>query len=367
MRILLIILLLLILAGMAAVAFVHLPRFGALPGGERLERIRRSPNFVDGRFVNRVPKPQLAEGKGMLGVTVDFFFRDQERKTPGEPVPSVKSDLADLGQEPALVWLGHSSYLIRADGKTILVDPALSGRASPFFFTTKAFPGTDPYAFADIPPVDILLVTHDHWDHLDYETMLALKDRIGVVVCGLGVGAHLERWGFAPERIIETDWDDTRNLGGGFTVHTLTAHHFGGRSLARDRSLWAAYVLDTPSSRIYIGGDSGYGGHFADAGRRFPGIDLAVLENGQYDANWPYVHMTPEESYQAGKDLGAAAMLPAHSAKFVLANHAWDEPLARIAALENRDGPRILTPLIGEIARFKDAGQTFGKWWEKVE
>lgn len=351
----------------AAVLFMQQPKFGKLPEGTRLARIEQSPHYRDGKFHNLEKKPDLSEGVTTAGITWDFLFRKKERPRPAGPLPSQKTDLLLLPEgKNLLVWLGHSSCFLLVGGKTVLVDPHLSPNASPLSFTTRAFAGTRPYTAADLPPADYVLLTHDHWDHLDYETILAIKDTAGTFICGLGVGGHLERWGVPPEKIVETDWGDVTNLSPGFTVRTLTAHHFSGRTFRRDQVLWASFLLETPAMRLYFGGDSGYGPHFAAIGETFGPVDLAILENGQYDANWKYTHMQPEDVLRAARDLRAKALLPVHSGKFEIANHPWDEPLRRITALSG-DTPRLLTPMIGESVDLDDAGQTFSRWWEGLE
>lgn len=193
--------------------------------------------------------------------------------------------------------------------------------------------------------------------------MLALKGKVGKVICGLGVGAHLERWGYTPEMIIEKDWWQDVELEEGFIVHTAPARHFSGRSFSRNNTLWQSYVLETPAMKIYIGGDSGYDTHFAEIGEKFGPMDLAILENGQYDLAWKYIHMQPEEVLQAAKDLKAKRLLPVHSSKFTLGNHAWDEPLRRIKAIA--DIP-LATPMIGQVVDLRDNGQVFGEWWKDL-
>lgn len=168
------------------------------------------------------------------------------------------------------------------------------------------------------------------------------------------------------DRIAEMDWGDSLALKGGAVLHAETAHHFSGRSLRRDPSLWLSYVLESPSLTVYAGGDSGYGPHFADIGARFGGIDLAILENGQYDENWRYNHLFPEEVYRAFGDLGAGRLLPVHSAKFRLSNHPWDEPLRRISGLFRPDDVRLVTPVIGEIVDLSDENRIFERWWERI-
>ena len=214
---------------------------------------------------------------------LQFMFSRNKRLRPSGPVPSVRRDLRQLSPaDNVLVWFGHSSYFLQVDGKRILVDPVLSGRASPVSFTTKAFDGTDPYTVADIPDIDVLFITHDHWDHLDYDTVTKIRPRVKKVICGLGVGAHLEKWGYAATSIAEGDWGDSVGLGDGFTAHVLPARHFSGRGLRRNATLWASYALQTSGGHtIYLGGDSGYGPHFKEIGKQFGRFDLAVLENGQ--------------------------------------------------------------------------------------
>ena len=360
-------LVLLLLAGGGLFLFLNQAKFGKVPGGERLARIERSPHYRDGQFRNLVDKPSLAEGTSFVRIGWEFFFRERERPEPPAPVPSLKTDLKALPDDRnVLVWFGHSSYFIQIDGRKVLVDPVFGPNASPFTFTTKPFAGTNRYTVDDMPFVDYLFITHDHWDHLDYETIPALKDKVGTIVCGLGVGAHLEYWGIDPAKIIETDWGDTTALDPGFIIHTETAHHFSGRGLRRNPSLWVSYVLQTPSFRLYLGGDSGYGPHFADIGARFGGFDVAILENGQYDENWKYNHMFPEETLRAAADLKARNLFPVHSGKFRLSNHPWDEPLRRIAALNGDRGRRLLTPMVGEAVRLGDTSQVFTRWWENL-
>ena len=193
----------------AAVAlFIHRPSFGRLPRGERLARIERSPNYRDGQFRNRERTPQITADRGRVRTMLGFLFRSTDNLRPAVPVAAVRTDLREL--DPAreqLVWFGHSSYLILSGGRRILVDPVFRS-AAPLGFLNRAFPGSDLYRPEDMPAIDLLVITHDHWDHLDYRTVRELKDRIGKVVCPLGVGEHFELWGFAPERIVELDWDE---------------------------------------------------------------------------------------------------------------------------------------------------------------
>jgi L-ascorbate metabolism protein UlaG (beta-lactamase superfamily) len=242
----------------------------------------------------------------------------------------------------------------------------LSGGASPLSFTTRAFKGTDAYTVDDIPEIDYLFISHDHWDHTDHATLVKLKPKIKQVICGLGTGEHLEHWGYDVNKIVEMDWNEETTLDSGFVAHTVPARHFSGRAFQRNKSLWVSYVLHTPSLKIFIGGDSGYDTHFLEIGNNFGPFDLVILENGQYDKSWKYIHMMPEEVLQAAKDLRAKSLFPVHSAKFALANHAWDEPLKRITLLNSGLNMPLVTPLIGEPVNLADSTQRFSSWWEGI-
>lgn len=355
-----------LLAAIVVYAFVAQPKFGRMPFGKRLEEIEKSPNYRNGEFQNTSPTPNLTEGANLFSVMFAFFFGKDPRNKPSDVIPSVKTDLFSLGpDEDVLVWFGHSSYFIQVDGKKILVDPVFSGAASPIKATTRSFPGTDVYTTDDFPEIDYLILSHDHWDHLDYETVLKLKPKTKTVICGLGVGAHMEHWGFDPEIIIEKDWDETIDLGNGFVVNTTPARHFSGRGFKRNRSLWMSFILTTPDKRIYLGGDSGYDSHFKEIGENFGPFDLAVLECGQYNKNWKYIHLLPEDFIKAAKDLNARHILPVHWGKFALAIHAWDEPIKRVSEMAQLENLSLLTPMIGEKLNL-NAPQSFKNWWENV-
>jgi L-ascorbate metabolism protein UlaG (beta-lactamase superfamily) len=346
--------------------FMHGAQFGAMPAGKRLIRIQQSPNYREGQFLNRSPTPQLTEGSSMFDVLRKFFFDKTANKIPPAPLPSRKTDLLNLDpSSQTLVWFGHSSYFIQVDGKKILVDPVFSGNASPFSFTTKSFKGSDIYTVPDVPDIDYLIISHDHWDHLDYKTILLLKPTVRKIITSLGVGAHLESWGFDKNRIYEMDWNEEVELDEGFTLNSVTARHFSGRGFKRNRTIWSSFVLKTPGKKIFIGGDSGYDRHFEDIGNRFGPFDLAILENGQYNLNWKYIHMLPEETVQAAIDLKSKKLLPVHWAKFNLSLHAWNEPILRILKEAEKKNMNLLHPMIGEAVNL-DIEQKFENWWEGV-
>lgn len=342
------ILAIMVVAVSVGVLFMNQPSFGRTSRGERLERIKRSPHYRDGSFHNEREVPMFTSDKSRIKGMLEFLFRKKEGLRPEKPLPVIKTDLKKMPiDENVLVWFGHSSYLIQTDGKRILVDPVFCN-ASPVSFINKPFKGTDAYHQEDMPDIDYLIITHDHWDHLDYETVTALKDRVGKVICALGVGEHFEYWGFDKERIIELDWNEDVTLDSSFIIHCLPARHFSGRGLNPNKTLWASFLMETPSQNIYVAGDGGYDIHFAAIGERFPNIDLAILENGQYNEEWRYIHLMPEYMAQAAKDLKAKKILTVHHSKYALAKHRWDEPLTNAHHLAEKDSLNVLIPQIGE-------------------
>ena len=347
--------------------FLHQAQFGKISTGQRLDRIKASPNYKDGKFQNLSITPDLTEGVNYFQVLKEVVFNKSKSVRPPSVLPSTKTDILNLSPtEDVLVWFGHSSYFIQVDGKKILVDPIFSGRSSPVKFTTRSYKGSDIYSTDDIPDIDYLFISHDHWDHLDYETITKLKPKIRKVITGLGVGAHLEHWGYPKDVIIECDWNEEVELDAGFKVNIAPARHFSGRGLKRNQVLWVSFVLSTPCMRMYFGGDSGYDTHFKTIGESFGPIDLAILECGQYDSHWKYIHMHPEQIVQAAIDLKAKMLLPVHWAKFALAKHAWDEPITRVTEeCEKRSVP-VLHPMIGEAIYLQSIKQCTA-WWLNVK
>lgn len=340
----------LLAVGIAGWAFVSQDKFGRSPSGARLGRVLASPNYSNGAFRNQLPTPMMVDSAGFFSTAMKFIFGEKERNRPDLPVSSIKTDLRAL--DPAknlIVWLGHSSYYMQLDGKRYLIDPVLSGSASPVSFMIKPFLGADIYSPDDIPEIDFLIITHDHWDHLDYRTLKSIQGRVIHVVCPLGVGEHLELWGFPSEMVSELDWYESAEPCSGFRITSCPARHFSGRLLKRNQTLWSAYAVETPSVKIFCGGDGGYGPHFAEIGDRFSGFDLAVLECGQYNQNWRLIHSLPEELPIEAKDLRAAAVLPVHNSKFALAMHEWDEPQRKCKEYFAGTDTKLLSPIIGEV------------------
>ncbi|WP_205729429.1 MBL fold metallo-hydrolase [Flavobacterium alkalisoli] len=351
----------------ATAIFMQQPQFGKQPAGARLERIKQSPNYRDGKFQNLSHTPDLAEGTSYYTVFKEFFFGKKERNKPQDSIPTKKEDLLHLDpKENVIVWFGHSSYFMQVDGKTILVDPVFSGSVSPIGFTNKAYPGSDAYTADDFPDIDILFISHDHWDHLDYDTVLKLKSKVKKVVTGLGTAQHLEYWGYDTAIIEEKDWGEHVELGDGFTVDITPARHFSGRSFSRNKALWVSFVLQTPSMKLFLGGDSGYDYFFKEIGDKYGPFDLAILECGQYNEYWKYIHMMPQQVVQAAADLKTKRLMPVHWSKFSLALHAWDESIKTVVDEAGQKGMPLFTPMIGEKTNLTDIGIPQQQWWNEL-
>lgn len=354
-------LLLALLAG-GVFLFMQMPVFGRNPSGARQARIEQSPNYREGAFQNLHPTEVQREGVSYWEMMKEFAKQKPDVK-PNKRIPSVRTDLTQLsGEAPQLVWFGHSSYLIHSKGFTLVVDPVLSEYASPVPLFGKAFEGANEYQPADFPPIDALILTHDHYDHLDYPTVKALIPKVKHFYVSLGVGEHLELWGVAADKITELDWGQSHILMDSISLRATPARHFTGRGFVRGKTLWSSFVLDLHGYRLFLGGDSGYDTHFKQIGEQYGPFDLAILENGQYGKDWPLIHTFPEETAQVAQDLKAKALLPVHWGKFVLANHGWTEPIERLLkASEGR--PYVLaTPRIGEVLEIgKPSPQQ--TWW----
>lgn len=320
-----------------------------MPQGERLERIVKSPNYKGKKFVNLDSTELMAGKKSNFRIFREFLMDD---KSGAVRVPDsmevVRTDLKSLPDDRDwLVWFGHSSYLMNLSGKKVLVDPILYS-GSPVSFVNKMFPGTDVYKPKDFPDIDFLVISHDHWDHLDYEAVTELEPRVKKVICGLGVGEHFEFWGYSAEKLVELDWWEGAGLGD-FHVTATPARHFSGRDLHQNRTLWASYVLRSPKRTVWIGGDTGYGSHFAKIGEKFPGIDLAIVENGQYNTDWAFVHTLPEYLGKVMTELGAARYLTVHHSRFCLSKHDYRDPIKNAKKAAEESGKPLLMPKMGEV------------------
>lgn len=343
------------------------PRVGSDPKGDRKARILASPSQAKGLFQNPVPTDMNMPGRTMRKVMWQMLKGDPARE-PRNPIPVVPFDKSAFEAASksgfALTWFGHSSLLISLDGVTFLCDPVFGKRPSPFpFLGPKRFPYTEYMRVNMLPQVDVVLLSHDHFDHLCHETIVRLRDK--KFICPLGVGAHLERWGVPAVNIQEYDrWDSVavRDV----TLTLLPTRHFSGRKLSnRFTTLWGAWVLQGKSKRILFGADTAYFDGFKAIGERFGGYDLVLLECGAYNENWPHVHMFPEETAQAAAELKARVLMPIHWGKFSLALHPWKEPIERVSVKAAELGIPLLTPRPGRILTSTDPSQS-EKWWKDL-
>ena len=347
--------------------YVNRPEFGRLPSGTRLEKILASPHYFKDHFECLTPVKVMSddvdEKENRFSAMWKFIFGDKTGLIPPVPLPSTKTDLLSLGNDDCAIWMGHSTIYLQLSGRKILLDPVFSPYASPIFFVNRAFDGSNIYSAADFPELDILAITHDHWDHLDYPTIMALKPKIKTVLCPLGVGEYFEQWGFDTEKIIEDDWDSVIDFGRGLTAHILPSQHFSGRMLTRNPTEWCAFAFVTPSKKIFCSGDGGYGAHFKTIGQKFGSFDMAFMENGQYNKAWHAIHMLPNETAQASVDVHAKKVVPIHSGKFALARHEWNTPYKDLLGESMNKNYTLLTPRIGELINF-NVEQTFSLWFE---
>lgn len=340
--------------------------FGKLPRGARQQRIEQSPNYRNGSFQNLSETPMMIEGVSYFSMFREFF-KDKPERYPQDSIRTVTTDLTTwTSNAPSIIWFGHSSYLIFIEGKRILVDPVFSDRPSPIqYLGTKSFVGSRVYSAADLPEIDLLILTHDHYDHLDYTSIQQLKSNVKSVCAPLGVAEHLVYWGLKDSIITEFDWWDSARVLSGIQLTATPARHFSGRGFIRNKSLWTSYVLKTNTHTIFIGGDSGYDAAFKVIGEKHGPFDIALLECGQYDRQWPLIHMMPEETVQASIDLRAEVLMPVHWGKFVLANHAWKDPIERAKNHAGVLKVKITTPRIGEPIVLATKLPT-EEWWNSI-
>jgi L-ascorbate metabolism protein UlaG (beta-lactamase superfamily) len=314
--------------------------FGA---GRRATRAaaRSSKRFDGRRFNNNEPNTQVSFR--VFAALLRGLIGRHGAGRPRLPIPLVRPEFPGATGDLAATWLGHASVLIEIDGYRILADPMFGGRASPADFAGPRRLHPVPVSVPDLPPVDAVLISHDHYDHLDRDTVGQLLTACAApFLVPIGVGAHLRAWGVPSARIVELDWGDGHEVGS-LRITCTPARHFSGRGLRRNGTLWSSWVLAGPRHRAYFGGDTGYTAAFAEIGRDYGPFDLTVLPIGAYADAWPDIHMNPGEAVRAHRELGGALLLPIHWATFDLALHAWAEPIERLlraAATETIVAPR---------------------------
>ena len=363
-----------ILVIFAILIFIFLnvsPVFGASPDKNSKKIIENSENFIEGKFRNiktTYTNFRTLEKKATL---MDWFSPPKD-KNPLNPLPTIKFIGKDLA-EGKFVWLGHSTVLMKTEGLVVMTDPVFN-RASPLpsfnsksksnFFNGKPFIFENPVVIDDLPKVDVVIISHDHYDHLDSKAIKDLSNRIDQFFVPLGVGAHLERWGVNKNRITEYDWYDSKDYKNiKFTF--APSLHFSGRGVTNGNStLWGSWMIKSKTLSAYFSGDGGYSETFKKLGNEYGPFDIAFIENGAYNVDWSNVHMFPDEAVQASIDLKAQVLFPIHWSKFDLSVHPWDEPIIRITKEAEKKNVNIATPMIGEVFELSSIPKK--PWWEKL-
>lgn len=338
------------------------PHLGGKPSPEQKQRLVQSKNFRNGKFINQIPTRMDSSVKTSLSILRDFVKPNPNRK-PGSPLPMEPLHLPE-DQDAKVTWFGHSALLLQLDGKTLLVDPMFGRTPSPFPQVGGGrYSGQLPFEIEELPVIDAVILSHDHYDHLDYGSIKSLKDKVRTFFVPLGVGAHLKRWGVAAEKIQEHDWWSEFQYEG-LTLACTPARHFSGRSLTdRDTTLWCSWVIIGGQTRLYFSGDGGYGPHFQEIGRAYGPFDLTFMECGQYDPRWAAIHMMPEETVQAHLDVQGKVLIPIHWAAFTLALHDWTDPVERVLQAAQLNNVTLATPKLGEAVRVHAAEYPVSTWW----
>jgi len=351
-----------------------LDQLGEAPKGERLARIQRSPNYRDGSFRNPDTTGVINPGfKGVFNMMRQWLAGHEVRVPPG-PMPIVRLTRADFDKAPAsglrATWLGHSTVLVEIDGARILFDPVWARRASPSSLVGPVRFFEPPLSIDQLPPLDAIVASHDHYDHLDRGVVKAIlasptQARARFIV-PLGVGAHLEHWGVPPDRITELDWSESTKVGV-LSFTATPARHFSGRGLTdRNHTLWASWSVAGPKNRVFHSGDTGPFAGFANIGAAHGPFDLTLIKIGAYGDNWPDIHVTPEQAVDANGKLRGKALLPIHWGTFNLAYHSWDEPAERVVAAAVVAGTRIFVPRPGESIE-PSVARPVDPWWRAVK
>jgi len=353
-----------IIAGLLFMSF-H-PVFGGTPDAEQQEAYEGLENYQDGKFVNDTELEQGMDLRSLVTLIRDWVDRRSNR-IPTEKVPVMTPDWGMIGgEEDSLTWLGHSNFLLSIDGQVILIDPVFDDMVSPLsFIGSRRFTEDIFHLIEELPTIDAVFITHDHYDHLDYQSILALKEKTEHFFVPLGVDAHLKEWGIEKEDIIAMNWWEEVEWQG-LNIAAVPARHYSNRTLfGANRTLWSGWVISGEEMNLYISGDSSYGDHFVEIGEVYGPFDLTLMEGGQYDHRWSDSHMFPEEAVQAHLDAQGDVMMLMHWGAFSLAVHDWNEPIIRALEAAEELGVQMIAPQIGETVQIKNLDLTITHWWEE--
>ncbi|KQC29087.1 membrane protein [Flagellimonas eckloniae] len=344
------------------------PSFGGDISKERQKEYEKSRNYKDGKFVNQKDVPKDLSFGETVKLAYAFFTTKVPNGRPKQNLEVEKLDsleVADYKGGSRLIWYGHSAFLLQMDEKNILIDPMFGEVAAPHpLLGENRFNREMPLAIEQLPKIDAVLISHDHYDHLDYKSIIKLKDKVEIFYVPLGVGVHLEKWGIKKKSVVELDWWQEVNYKGLQFVCT-PAQHFSGRKFGGNQTtLWSSWVIISATDRLYFSGDSGYGNHFKEIGKKYGPFDFAMMECGQYNTRWPDIHMFPEETAQAGLDVSAKIVMPIHWGAFKLALHSWTDPIERVTQKADELGLQLVAPQIGEVISLNKLDQRVtDKWW----
>jgi L-ascorbate metabolism protein UlaG (beta-lactamase superfamily) len=349
-----------------AAIFINVsPEFGGIHLENRTVIYQESGLYKDGKFQNQIPTPMKMTITSLFSILRDFL--KAKNRFPLREIPAIQltnENFVNRDSQTVITWLGHSAFLIQLKGKNILLDPMFGPSPAPHpWLGTSRFPTEKVFDINDLPEIDAIVYSHDHYDHLDYKSVLQLAPKTKQFIVPLGIGAHLEKWNIKKDKIQELIWGDEFEMDDILLICT-PARHFSGRGVMdRFSTLWASWVIKTNNESIYFSGDSGYGPHFKEIGEQYGPFDYAMMECGQYDPRWQEIHMLPSETVQAAVDLKAKVMQPIHWAQFSLSLHAWNDPAIQVLENAKKQGLELVIPKIGQQIDIHKSMPKVEEWW----
>ncbi|WP_310603073.1 MBL fold metallo-hydrolase [Anaerosporobacter sp.] len=353
-----------VLITIAALIFIKVwsPVGGSVSSEDKKDYSKRADNYKNGKFINKTER-------SIMGSWSDPYFSRTtgKGKKPKDTLPAMESEiLGEFGKEDFTVtWFGHSTLLMQISGMNILIDPVFSKVTSPVSFVgAKRF---SPLGIKsdNLPHIDICIISHDHYDHLDYDSILEINDKVDLFIVPLGIEKHLEKWNVSKDKIQNMAWWEEKEING-LTIGCTPGKHFSGRYLFDSgQALWASWVFINDYIKVFETGDTGYSPHFEEIAEKYGDFDFVMTECAQYNKVWHDVHMFPEEAIEAVKTLGSSVVMPVHWGAFCLSNHSWDDPAERVTLYGEENGITVLTPLLGQTVNWKQKESYQDRWWRK--
>ena len=347
--------------------FVNIsPEFGGKISKTQKAEYTKSENYKDGKFLN-IGNVKMEMTFNTFTKMLKQYMKSQPNTTPAANIEVNKIDSVDIVEykgESRMFWFGHSTFLLESDNKNILIDPMLGEVPAPHpMLGGKRFSKELPIEIEKLPKIDAVILSHDHYDHLDYGSIMKLKNKVDMFYTPLGVGAHLREWGVDSTKIVELDWWQEANHNG-LVFRCTPAQHFSGRGFNdRANTLWSSWIIKSENENIFFSGDSGYGNHFKEIGEKYGPFDFAMMECGQYNKLWSEIHMFPEETAQAAVDVKAKRMMPIHWGAFKLALHEWTDPVERVIKKAQELDVDVVVPTIGEPILIQGSSSFSSNWW----